>query len=325
MLPSAIQILGLAPLFGLTKDPIDPCPRPRNHLKIVTFNVWFDGMLQRQRAAALLSQVAEELPDVVCFQEVTRTFMDVLTSTKWWTGRYHICGKALAFEQYWYGVVTLVRKGAEVEVVGEEMVEFPKSEMGRRLLVVTLRGKVNAEKKKRTDKKAGSSKDLTPHLPTIKVAMSHFESMPNYAAVRRQQFSFAADIAKVRDDSASHDVGIICGDMNLCNDDEDRALEDVGFRDCWRECHAEDTKEAKEAGFTFGRTWKKEFPGRIDRIGVHDGADEGGRGGPRAEVRVVECKLIGLKEMEGFEGAHPSDHLGVVATIEVTPVGDVKE
>jgi mRNA deadenylase 3'-5' endonuclease subunit Ccr4 len=41
----------------------------QNTLKIVTFNVWFDNYLQRERFDMLFQELETHSPDIICLQE----------------------------------------------------------------------------------------------------------------------------------------------------------------------------------------------------------------------------------------------------------------
>ncbi|KAJ3212229.1 hypothetical protein HDU67_003949 [Dinochytrium kinnereticum] len=100
--------------------------RNPNQFRIVTYNVWFDGLAQKQRANGLLELLKSEFPDVVCLQEVTRTFMEVLTSSTWWKNNYEICQKGFNPSQCWYGIITLVQKSS-FELIAEEQIRIAQS------------------------------------------------------------------------------------------------------------------------------------------------------------------------------------------------------
>ncbi|KAJ3102025.1 hypothetical protein HDU96_009786 [Phlyctochytrium bullatum] len=270
-------------------------------LKLATFNVWFDGIAQTDRAHLLLSLLQSEHPDVVCLQEVTNHFLDVLRVDPWWTKHYVLTDKAFKEIGNWYGIITLVRKDT-LEIVSDEAVRFPRTKMGRCLHVLELRGRPRGPG--------------VEGLPTFRLAQSHFESMNNID-VRLEQLKVAA--ARVGppppsyEDTATgptHVAGFILGDTNCYNASESQRLEDVGFRDVWTCLHPDDP------GHTYGLTFgvRKDHLSRIDRIGWNgDG------------FRALEVRRIGMEgvEVDRFgkklpEGAvlHASDHVGLVATFE---------
>ncbi|KAJ3100847.1 hypothetical protein HDU97_001901 [Phlyctochytrium planicorne] len=260
---------------------------PLTTLRIATYNVWFDGLLQRERAQSLLSLLIPHSLDIICFQEVTQTFLSVLHSTPHYKRNYHICQKGFYPSEggSWYGIITLVRK-TTLRLISEERVAYPNTTQGRCLLVVEVEGN---------------------GIPRTKIAQSHFESMQN-ASIRAEQRSLAAMHARVTGETA-HRFGIICGDTNAHGLEETQnAFESVGFTDVWTEL------KGGEDGATFGVTYGKEkgLFSRLDRIGWH------GEG-----MKAVDVFKIGGEEMDGFEGAFVSDHLGLVGAFEVVKGGNL--
>ncbi|KAI8838960.1 Endonuclease/exonuclease/phosphatase [Chytridium lagenaria] len=276
----------LARLSFINSDSLDSVPttiRNPNQFKLVTYNVWFDGLLQKERANGLLEILKSELPDVVCLQEITKTFMEVLLTNKWWKANYDVCQKGFDPARCWYGIITLTRKDS-MTVVAEELVLFPQTSMGRVLLVVDVQGKPSKNH---------------PGMPLIRIAQSHFESMDT-APIRREQRQIAGHYARLGD-KGNHKVGFICGDTNCHGPDEQYPFEEIRFADVWR------VLKGEENGPTFGLTFKKgvEPEARLDRIGWQ---------GPT--FRPVDVRRIGTECLNGTAGLYPSDHVGLVAIFE---------
>lgn len=59
------------------------------HLSVATFNVWFNELYARQRYQAIADLLSRELPDVMVFQEVTDSAVDVFLAQPWIRSRYY--------------------------------------------------------------------------------------------------------------------------------------------------------------------------------------------------------------------------------------------
>ncbi|KAJ3108630.1 hypothetical protein HDU97_000486 [Phlyctochytrium planicorne] len=251
-------------------------------LKIATYNVWFGSVSQKERSTTILRLI--DSLDIVCFQEVTNTFIITLLTDSTITSTFHICRNGFDPSFCWYGVITLVRK-SKLNVIGQENVKYPHTNQGRTLLVVDVEG---------TD----------ASIPKIRISQSHFESMSS-ETLRAQQRRIASELTTVTD-TTQHRFGIICGDTNAHHPSEVKdAFEQVGFTDIWTQLKGPD-----DFGATFGLTFQKgvEPQSRIDRIGWHGSA-----------LKAVDVYRIGEKELEGMPGIYPSDHLGLVGVFEVVP------
>ncbi|KAJ3283053.1 hypothetical protein HK104_010572, partial [Borealophlyctis nickersoniae] len=155
------------------------------------------------------------------------------------------------------------------------------------------------------------------YRPVVRVATSHFESLDFSAGLRREQVALASSLLHHPSQLASESVqshpaaAILCGDFNLCNDDEQDLPTQTGLTDAWLDTHPDDP------GFTMNVTYpsKKYPPRRFDRI-VYV---------PNERTRVVRALTFGEEAIPGLVGWYngeepvwPSDHLGVLAEFEVS-------
>lgn len=62
-------------------------------LKIVTFNVWFDSYMIRERFELLVAELESHKPDIICFQEVTPKFLQWCHDAPFFHD-YHQCYKS---------------------------------------------------------------------------------------------------------------------------------------------------------------------------------------------------------------------------------------
>jgi tyrosyl-DNA phosphodiesterase 2 len=68
--------------------PVEPAPAPAgsadlDELVITTYNVWNDGKYARERYLAIAQLLSPRAPDIMVFQEITSTALDVLLGQQW--------------------------------------------------------------------------------------------------------------------------------------------------------------------------------------------------------------------------------------------------
>lgn len=190
-------------------------------LSLVTFNVWFDGFKQRERAAALFDIVESCQPDVICFQEVTALFLCWLLEMPWVRQHYYVCDISGASWGTWYGVLVLTRHCPDkIGVIGD----FPTTQ-GRRFFYIDLN--INGE--------------------IFRIGTVHLESFQRSTSFRMAQLDRIFPILSTN--IVSHSV--LMGDMNLCSTwpENDRAFksgrsEDQYHIDLW------ETLRQGELGYT---------------------------------------------------------------------------
>ena len=120
-----------------TPDPVS--------FRVLTWNIWFENLLQRQRTSALIATVKslDPLPDVCCFQECTSPFERQLEDDDWWRKTWAMtkCADQFAVTGFHYGTMIFVRREL-VEKMGFKarawFEPFEISPTGRGLLIVEL-------------------------------------------------------------------------------------------------------------------------------------------------------------------------------------------
>ncbi len=102
-------------------------------LRVVTWNVWFKDYYLEQRAAALFHIIStlEPSADVICLQEVTPRFFELLLSQSWLRSRYRVSDSAAALTINPYGAVILSSLALAPAIL--EIHALP-SNMGRRMV-----------------------------------------------------------------------------------------------------------------------------------------------------------------------------------------------
>jgi len=118
----------------------DPIP-----LRILTWNIWFENLLKKQRTSALIATVKSlnPLPDVCCFQECTAGFELQLEEDNWWRKTWAMtkCADQFAVTGFRYGTMVFVRKElvGRMEFKAKAWFEpFRVSQTGRGLLILEL-------------------------------------------------------------------------------------------------------------------------------------------------------------------------------------------
>lgn len=163
----------------------------------MTWNVWFGRHRQRERGAALLSEIAWRGADVIALQEVTEELLDLLTDDPVVRENFEITdADGSTFERY--GVMLL----SKIPITRASILPLP-SQMGRRLVVAELAN-------------------------GLCVATVHLESTAPCIAERVEQLGI------IQRHLASYPDVILLGDMNFGEDapDESAAI-DPRFQDAW--------------------------------------------------------------------------------------------
>jgi len=114
-------------------------------LRILTWNIWFENLLKRQRTSALIATIKslDPLPDVCCFQECTAGFELQLQEDSWWRKTWVMtkCADQFAVTGFWYGTMVFLRREltGKMEFKARTWFEpFKASTTGRGLLVLEL-------------------------------------------------------------------------------------------------------------------------------------------------------------------------------------------
>ncbi len=154
---------------------------PATELRVCQLNVWFDEAFFAQRAAAQLRAMEEMQCDVMCLQEVTQPYLELVMRDPWVQRTFWLSHMLIES----YGVMVLSRTPAA------RLSELPlPSVMGRSLVVAHL------------------------PAPLPAVATVHLESMGEYALTRVRQIAAVMDCLEPIEDA------VLCGDFNFDGDRE---------------------------------------------------------------------------------------------------------
>ena len=291
-------------------------------LKLVTYNVWFAREDQLARAAGLLGLIETEDPDVVCLQEVTAPFLEILLALPWVRRNFVASDGPVGATVAPYGVVLLVRRATAATPWLRDpafTIHSLPSNMGRRALFVTLAD--------------GGLIVGTAHLESLANTSLRVAQLGVIGALFRgasptDQGGFGCQLSQ-------QPAALFAGDTNF----GERHQEEVGAAraafgagaDVWPELHRAEEKET--------HTMLREKIGRIDKVYCHEGGggvgggDEGSGGGylhPRqptgakevdrravVRLRPTAISLLGKAPCHVNEDGRPvfpSDHAGVLAT-----------
>lgn len=198
----------------------------------------------------------------------------------------------------------LVGEGSRVEVV---KMGGSRRKEGKALLMLKLHqnGKEKVRQSSRQEHPADSFRQL-------RIATSHYSSLPENAAVRAAQYEQTLAILTAADvNGASSDAQILLADFNNSSHEE-LAPFSSSLIDTYTP-----TPDLFLDNPTFGELYplvegspKPRKKRRIDRILV---------GGSLVVVQAGRrgTERIGREALEGIEATYPSDHAGVVSTVEL--------
>lgn len=264
--------------------------RPTSQLRVATWNVWFDQRCAHERQRALVYEVLQAAPDIVCLQEVLPAFADVVRGDDALKGIYSISPQSVGH----YGCMMLVRRDLKPNFSERKLT----SSMDRTLLWA----------------------ECTDRCKGLLVMTTHLESL-NTEKYRRRQLEEAAEVLQ------GCSLSILCGDFNFdatqtwgdwqrsapqrkAHALENNVLREVlpSFVDTWAELRPDD------AGYTFdGETNHVCCPDsgermRYDRLMSQRGSGKG------AALNPQRAELLGTDSIKGgtIEGVKPSDHYGVL-------------
>lgn len=179
-------------------EPAAPTPPPAA-LRIVTWNVWFGAHRFKERAAALLADLAARRPDVIALQEVTEPLLQLIQREPWVRDEYSLSERSVLD----YDVAILSR----APLAQMRTLLLP-SDMGRRLCIARL-------------------------ACGLDVATVHLESIPVNGPVRAGQLR----IIQPHLAALGEDV-VLLGDMNFePGARHETAALDPSFVDVWPVLH----------------------------------------------------------------------------------------
>ena len=254
---------------------------PLMALKIVTLNVWFDAHLSALRWQQSFNNIQLLNADVICFQEVTKKFLEQMSQQPYIQNDYYCSDvDGSTFLESWYGCCVIVKKEILMERPRIHNLKFEGSKMGRGLLSIDV-----------------LVCNRSNNNISITIGTSHLESRHEDWIERQKQLQ---TITKKMPNNS-----IFCGDLNIYDDEQESAfISNLGWSDSFK------TLGIEGPGITWGKwTFPKndDSPGRrLDRILYKE-----------CDLKPMNYGTFGQNEIKGVDVIYPSDHLGVTVGFEL--------
>jgi len=262
----------------------------------ISYNIWFEPFMDTERYKEILKICQQYSPNVICFQEVTKKFLELLEKEAWIKENYMISdlSNSMATFSDWYGVLSLVKKDNNVKIEGMKCYTL-ESGMGRRFL----------------------NFDLNINGIKISIGTVHLESLAN-SKLRALQLDYICSQILNHNDNA-----IVMGDFNFddkCNFNLDSSkLENEIFKDNKCVSEFEDVwavLRPDEKGNTFDTDINAMINGepermRYDRV-ILKSRDK--------RCIATNIEIIGTKPFMNAESnkqVFPSDHFGLYTVFNV--------
>lgn len=258
-------------------------------LTTLSYNVWFDPFAQQARYGAIMDMCNRMRPDVLCFQEATKPFLQQLEAQEWYRQNYVTSDISHHFGTFatWYGVLIAVKKSepARLNLVNMYYSALH-SGMGRTCL----------------------SAQVAIGQKIVDVGTVHLESLDSKNLRKNQLTHICGNVLRVSD------TAILMGDFNF--DDKknwsksDTKLENDIFQDDPQVSQFNDVWSClrpEEEGKTFDTTVNTMLRHyermRYDRVIIKSNEWK------PASIELVGNKQIGITTDGRF--IFPSDHFGL--------------
>jgi len=249
-----------------------------DRLIFLTFNTWFSDFHFEERFKAILKILKGSNADIIALQEITDRSLQLILQEDWVKNHYYISDFS-GSTFYSYGVIFLSKMPINLLYL------YPlPSIMGRNVLIAEF--VVNKQK--------------------ILIGTTHLESYPISATIRSSQLK---EIFQLLNDS-NHSV--LMGDFNFCSSWVENSTIDNRYLDFWEILRPDEPGHTEDTDINTMRKnikQKDKFV-RFDRILI------------RSTDNMWKPKTInriGKKPISPeFPDIFPSDHFGLVGTIEWT-------
>lgn len=175
----------------------------KKSLKFITYNIWFNDYNFEARSKEILKLCEKKDPDVICFQEVTGSFMNRLLDSSFIQSNFYISNVPYQLRN-WYDLVILSKYCCNAYVM-----PFL-SKMSRKLLYITL---------------------LNQENELIKIGTTHLESMNNmYKREQQLKESYKLLDSVERGLTMIPKYSFLLGDFNFTEKDN-KHIENNGYTD----------------------------------------------------------------------------------------------
>jgi tyrosyl-DNA phosphodiesterase 2 len=250
---------------------------PISSLTLVTYNVWFGQDYFYQRAEALFQIVKGCEAEIICLQEVTPIYLELILNQPWVQANYYISDYTGQTVEP-YGVLLLSR----IPIPKVFFYQLP-TLMARKLLVITP--EINGQ--------------------VIQIATVHLESIRQSAATRKRQLELIFPILA----RSSH--AVLMGDFNFCSTWlEENTNIDPHYQDLWAVLRSDEPGYTEDTDINLMR-WgatRKHKKVRFDRMLVRS---------PIPGWQPKSIELLGTTPVSPQEpDVFPSDHFGLVGKVD---------
>ena len=255
-----------------------------NFVKVISYNIWFEEILESERIESLLETLYNEDPDIICLQEVKPYVHEELKK------------KLIGYD---YCFPNKIKKSYGCCIYSKYKIsecanfEYNNSKMGRELLIVKIDYPV-------------LEVDMGISKKDIIVANSHFESLFKRNFENKEKIEQYKESQKILDKlyDEYHNV-IFCSDTNILDIEEDSFFP-FGWKDCWKEKGKDDDKEkytydGKQNLYLQMR--KIPYQSRLDRI-IY-------------KSKILKCQDYTILKGAKHNNIEPSDHFGIEGKFEI--------
>ncbi|KAN0011757.1 hypothetical protein ACTFIU_007324 [Dictyostelium citrinum] len=312
-------------------------------LTFLTFNVWFDSYLWKQRANRLFKTIESKNPDVICLQEVTPMFLDYLKDQKWVRERYCISDNGDLDTVYPYGVVILFKYDTMV-LKQMSLCPLPNSNQSRKMIssifsinncnsindINNTNTTNNNNNISLTTSNTSNSSNINNNNNNnnilISISTVHLESLDINTEPRIKQFNMVSDFIDKSNIAFGTNLikhHFILGDFNFgSNSRENLEISKRGFNDLWKDLNNINNNDNNETvkeneGFTYVKK-----PKRVDRVLFKslDMFESSIKLEPQSlsligfEPVEIDSNTRLLENIPLDEHIYPSDHFGLFAT-----------
>ena len=272
-------------------------------LVVLTYNIWFKDIELMSRTEALLVEILEHNPDIVCFQEVQKKIwphlLEVLQSTYPY---YH----PKTIPQNHYGTAII----SKYPILEHTILPFANSKMGRELTICRIQYQDPEPIFESTNFHEFSDfNDQQQELKTnteqkyrqfqVLIANAHFESEFQTNIINREKLSQYGQTSEILNIfRSSTPEMIMCCDSNILVKEEKKFFKTYGWKDAWNKTgtdHHKYTYDTKTNPHL--KRFNRTIQARLDRI-LYRG----------------KIANTGYQLLTGPQGMiQPSDHYGVMA------------
>lgn len=259
-------------------------------LSLLTWNIWFDDNEMYRRFEHILDFIHEKNVDVVCLQEATTEFLELLKH-RTWHSEYDMSDGDLSGSTIGdYGVLMMCKRSLGAKFSFHSM----PSKSNRKLLIGTL-------------------------LPQLTVGTVHLESRKR-REFRKQQLGVCEEHLR------PHPNAILCGDFNICSyrnrpgdegDPENNSVTSIlhEYSDMWNKLklttgssdRSSPTAGTADFGYTYGGNM------RLDRVMLKSLTQEW----TATSIELVGTKPIFQDDKTGYT-VFASDHFGLLTRLNCT-------